>query len=169
MVDSQTWKLSASHNTEMAEAATSLRGWTSVQPQAPGMWVQVELPAPLTVAELQFDSSAVAGRGGGSGGPGRGAARAGGAGAGAAAGPPAVQPPPPVTDYPRGYSVTTSLDGTTWSRPIAQGKGTGSHMVIVLLPTRAKLIRITQTDTTPNAPTWSMSSLRLYEVPSAAR
>jgi hypothetical protein len=74
-----------------------------------------------------------------------------------------------VTDYPRGYSVTTSLDGTTWSRPVAQGKGVAAHMAIVLPPTRAKFVRITQTDTTPNAPTWSMSLLRIYEVPNAAR
>jgi glucosylceramidase len=74
-----------------------------------------------------------------------------------------------VTEYPRGYSVTTSLDGRTWGKPVAQGKGTAAHMVIVLPPTRAKFIRITQTDATPNAPDWSMSLLRVYEVPGAAR
>jgi hypothetical protein len=166
LVDSQTMKLSASHNSELAVAAMSVRGWTSMQPQAPGMWLQVELPTPTTVVELQFDSSAVAGRGGGSGtGNGRAQAAAPGV-AGAPAAPPVA---PPVTDYPRGYSVTTSLDGTTWSKPIAQGKGVPSHMVIVLPPTRAKFVRVTETDATPNAPTWSMANLRVYEVPGAAK
>lgn len=137
------------------------------------MWLQVELASPTTVTELQFDSTAIPGLGGGSG-PGRGGApagRAAGAAPGAepAAGPPVPPPPPPVTDYPRGYSVTTSLDGTTWGKPIAQGKGSASRMVVTLPPTRAKFIRITQTDTTPNAPHWSMSILRVYEVPGAAR
>jgi mono/diheme cytochrome c family protein len=163
MVDSQAWKLSASHNPAMAAAATTVRGWNSNQPQAPGMWLQVELAAPLTVTELQFDSTAIPGLGGGSGVPARGVA------AGGAAAPAAAPAPAAVTDYPRGYSVTTSLDGTTWSRPIAQGKGVASHMVIVLPPTRAKFIRITQTDATASAPMWSMSVLRVFELPSAAR
>ena len=65
--------------------------------------------------------------------------------------------------------MTTSLDGTTWSRPAAQGKGTGSRMNIVIPATRAKFVRITQTDTTPGAPAWALSNLRLYEVTSATR
>jgi mono/diheme cytochrome c family protein len=165
LVDAQTLKLSASQNAEQASAATSVRGWTSVQPQAAGMWVQMELPAPTTVVELQFDSTGVTGLGGGSGTPSGGRAQA-AAGRGRAAGPPAA---PAVTEYPRGYSVTTSIDGTTWSKPIAQGKGSPSHMVIVLPPTRATFVRITPTDTTPNAPTWAVANLRLYDVPAAGK
>jgi glucosylceramidase len=74
-----------------------------------------------------------------------------------------------VTDYPRGYSVTTSLDGSAWSQPVAEGQGTASHMTVVLPPTRAKFVRITQTDTPPGAPKWSMSNLRVYEVAETAR
>jgi len=185
MIEPQQWKLSASHNAVQAEAAPTLRGWTSLQPQEAGMWLQVELPVATTVTEVQFDSTAVAGRGGGGAnggragaGGGRGAAGGGrgavpdpatptaGAapGAGAAA---AAQAPALPTDYPRGYSVTTSTDGTTWSRPVAQGKGIATRMNIVIPPTRAKFVRITQTDTTPNAPAWSLSNLRLYEAASA--
>jgi hypothetical protein len=165
MVDSQGWTLTASHNTAMAANATSVRGWNSSQPQAPGMWLQVELPAPVTVTEVQFDSTAIPGLGGGSG-PSRGGARGAAAGRGAA---PVAPPAPGVTDYPRGYRITTSLDGTTWSRPVAQGKGSASHMVITFAPTRAKFVRITQTDTTPDAPVWSMSVLRLYELTTVGR
>ena len=38
-----------------AMAALSLSGWSSQTPQAPGMWFQIELPQPATVAE--FSSS----------------------------------------------------------------------------------------------------------------
>ncbi|MEO8480796.1 MAG: c-type cytochrome [Acidobacteriota bacterium] len=168
IVDSQGLRLSASHNSATAAGATTVRGWNSGQPQAAGMWIQVELPSALTVTELQFDSTAIPGLGGGSG-PGRGAAPAATAAAGAAAAAPAPAAPPPVSDYPRGYSVTTSLDGTTWGKPVAQGKGSASHMAVVLPPTRAKFIRISQTDTMSNPPNWSMSVLRVYEVPSGAR
>ena len=42
-------------------------GWTTGVPQQPGMWFQVELPAPVMLTELQFTSSMI---GGGDGLPG---------------------------------------------------------------------------------------------------
>jgi len=77
--------------------------------------------------------------------------------------------PAPAGAYPRGYSVTVSTDGKTWSKPVATGKGTGTRTDIVLTPTRAKYVRVTQTDTvteTP-APNWSITNLRVYEAPAA--
>lgn len=64
-----TWKVSASHATENAGRGLTTQGWSSGAPVEPGMWYQVELPEPVMVAELQFNSPA----GGRGGGPGRGA------------------------------------------------------------------------------------------------
>jgi glucosylceramidase len=60
--------------------------------------------------------------------------------------------------------VEVSIDGTTWSAPVAEGEGAGPSTVITLAPTRARFIRITQTATVENAPSWSIQRLRLYEV-----
>ncbi len=71
----------------------------------------------------------------------------------------------PVFGYPRGYSVQVSVDGTTWSKPVAEGKGDGARTTITFAPTRAKMVRITQTDTAADAPNWSIGNLRIYEAP----
>ena len=66
-LDSQQWKLTASHGAETAAGGATLRGWTSGAPQAPGMWFAVELPQPAMVTEVQFDSMTLSprqGRGG---------------------------------------------------------------------------------------------------------
>ncbi len=76
---------------------------------------------------------------------------------------------PPTPTYPRGYSVTTSLDGKTWSKPVAVGKGESSKTTIAFPPTRAKFVRITQTDTVAGAGNWVMNNLRVLEVPPAAK
>ena len=52
---------------------------------------------------------------------------------------------------------------------MAEGKGSGSRMNIAFPATRAKFVRITQTDTTPSAPPWALSNMRLYEVTNATR
>ena len=111
------------------------------------MWLTIALPQPASVTELQFDSIVSTQRGG----RGRGAA-----GAGASA---------PVVGYPRGYSVHVSMDGATWSKPVAAGKGNGPRTTITFAPTRAAFVRITQTDTTADAPAWSVRNLRVYEAP----
>jgi hypothetical protein len=59
------------------------------------------------------------------------------------------------------------FDGTSWSEPIAVGKGEGPHTTITFAPTRAKFVRITQTETTAEAPAWSMRNLRLCEAAQA--
>ena len=69
--------------------------------------------------------------------------------------------------YPRGYSVQTSMDGKSWSKPVAEGKGQGSRTSITFAPTRAKFVRVNQTGS--DAATWSINNLRVYEAPSAAK
>ena len=71
-----------------------------------------------------------------------------------------------MAEYPRGYSVTVSLDGKTWSAPVAQGQGTGTSTVISFAPVNAKFVRITQT-ASGTAPAWSIQRLRLYRAPAA--
>ena len=151
----------------------TLRGWNSGAPQAPGMWFQVELPQPVLLTEVQFDSPAhsevaVA------------AARLDAAhwrAAPARAGAPARRHPAhqarpaaartpsrhPRPGYPRAYSVQVSMDGKKWSKPVAEGKGEGARTTITFAPTRAQFVRITQTDNIADAPAWTIRGLRLYE------
>ena len=70
--------------------------------------------------------------------------------------------------YPRGYRVQTSLDGKTWSAPVAEGQGSGSPTVIAFRPVRLKFVRITQTATAGDVPAWAMQRLRLYQAPGRA-
>ena len=156
MISDDTWKLSASHNTETAARALTMTSWSSQTAQVPGMWFQIELPQPATVTEIQFTSTG-AGRGGGGGG---------GQGRGAAVGPPAVPAGPPPTGFPRGYKVETSLNGTAWT-VAAEGNGDGASTVITFRPVRAKFVRMTQTATADGAPPWSIQQMRLFEVATA--
>ncbi len=71
--------------------------------------------------------------------------------------------------YPRGYQVQVSMDGTTWSAPVAEGKGTGRSTLISFAPVQAKFVRITQTATVDNAPPWAVMLMRVYEAGPAAR
>jgi mono/diheme cytochrome c family protein/glucose/arabinose dehydrogenase len=146
-LDWQPWKLTASHGAATATGAATLRGWTSGAPQVPGMWFQVELPQAVLVTELQFHSAnAPNARGGARGAPAPGAV-----------------PPPPIVWYPRSYSVQLSMDGKKWSKPVAEGQGTGAHTTATFAPARAQFVRITQTDNIPDAPQWSIRNLRVFE------
>ncbi len=142
------WKVTASHNSDAAATALKMNTWSTGASQAPGMWFQIEFPQPVNLTEIEFDSPNAGGRGGGGGGARGGAAPA----------------PPPVVQAPKGYKVELSLDGVKWgAKPVAEGKGTAAHTAITFAPTRAKFIRITQTDTVEGAPMWQMSNVRLYE------
>ena len=148
----------------IAGGALTLAGWTTAAPQAAGMWWQVELPAPVTLSEIQFDSPA-GGRGfgiGSLGGGGRGGtvnsvepAAGGGGGRGNAA-----TPPPGL--YPRAYRVHTSLDGKTWGRPVAEGPGAPGQTSITFRPVQARFVRISLgPPTEADPPVWSMLNVRL--------
>ena len=121
------------------------------------MWLQVELPQPVQLTELEFQSSAVAmdNQPAVPGAP----TRTGLGGRGIPGAPP---PPPLAPGFPRAFQVQVSMDGTTWSKAVAEGKGAGSRTDVAFPPVRAKFVRITQTASAPDAP-WSVERLRLYE------
>jgi mono/diheme cytochrome c family protein len=132
-----TWRVTASHNSATAGAGLTLAGWTSGQPQQAGMWYQVELPNPVMIAEVQFDSAG--------GGPLGRAVRAGG---------------PGTTGYARQYEVRVSLDGRTWGTPVATGQGT-PLTIAAFRPVRGRFVRVTQTGTGAGAPPWVVQSFRI--------
>jgi mono/diheme cytochrome c family protein len=150
LVPDDKWRVTASHDgkpTPQANAegrynfigdasgAMSFLGWTTGVPQQPGMWLQIELPAPQALTEIQFTSSPAGGGRSGS---------------------------PPDWTYPRGYQVQVSADGKAWSAPVAEGRGVPGTTVITFGPVSARFVRITQTATVTDAPAWSMRLLRLY-------
>jgi mono/diheme cytochrome c family protein/glucose/arabinose dehydrogenase len=187
------WTLTASHNSEAAANISSGAGrWDTGVAQQPGMWFQIELPEPVTIAELQFDSQA-GGRGngglggfgglgvtppaaaappGGRAGPPAGAAGAAGrgapgagrgaGGAGRGGGGGRGRGGGPPAIGPVGYHVQLSMDGTTWSQPGAQGAGDTPTTIVMFRPARAKAIRITQTGTAPNGEQWAVQQVRIY-------
>ncbi|MEK8132293.1 discoidin domain-containing protein [Paenibacillus filicis] len=67
-------------------------------------------------------------------------------------------------DYPRGYSVSVSEDGLTWSSPIASGNGSALTQVEFSEQT-ARYLRITLTKSAGNY--WSIQNLKLFGSPSA--
>jgi hypothetical protein len=141
------WKLTASHNSDVAIGALSLTGWNAGGHET-GMWFQIELPKPEGVTELQFQSPAPGGRGG-----------AGPAAAVTSSGAPVMAPP----GYPRGYKVEASADGTSW-RAVAEGTGTGPNTVVTFQPVDAKFVRVSLTTDAQDAPAWSIQNLRIYAV-----
>jgi mono/diheme cytochrome c family protein len=178
-----TWKATASHNAERAANGLTLAAWTTGTPQEPGMWFQVELPQPVTIAEVQFDSGQPGGGGRGRGG--RGAAAAAGGGRATQPGAPqpaATQPagqaspgastePRPGTgrgsapvfgSYPIGYRIQLSMDGRSWSASVAEGKGRPATTIATFRPAQAKFIRVTQTEKAEGAPAWSVLNFRVY-------
>lgn len=121
------------------------------------MWLQVELPTPTVLTEVQFDSNAVAvdEQPAVPGAP----TRTGG-------GRPAGAPPPPA--YPRGYRVQVSVDGNAWGKPVAEGKGNGRHTVVPFSPVKAKFVRMIQTEKVSDPAPWSVERLQLYEAGAAS-
>ena len=138
LVPDPSWKATASHNPATASAALNFSGWSTDVPQAADMWFQVELPAPVMLTEIQFDSPAQ--QGGGRGG--------------------ATAP----ARHPRGYRVQVSADGRTWSAPVAEGEGS-TTTTIIFSPVRAKFVRLTQTAAAADLPPWFIRSMRLFHVP----
>jgi mono/diheme cytochrome c family protein len=138
------WVASASHNAERAANGLTLAAWTTGEPQRPGMWFQVELPKPVTVTEIQFESGPPGGR---TGRGGRGGGRGG---------------PPSFGSFPVEYQVQVSMDGKSWGKPIAEGVGTGTPTIISFRPVQARFVRVTQTGTADNQAAWSVLNFRVY-------
>jgi glucose/arabinose dehydrogenase/cytochrome c5 len=177
--DQKTWKATASDNPDAAARALleTGAGWFSGKSQQSDAWYQIELPKVTTVTEIEFDSPAPPG--GGSGGPPprvtnepqtgniapnasgaeRAAARRNATGGGIAG---FLASLSARAGYPRAYKVQVSLDGTTWSPPVAEGHGAPTT-IIAFAPVRAKFVRITQTASPESAPAWSIQRLKLYQ------
>jgi glucosylceramidase len=66
---------------------------------------------------------------------------------------------PDTSDYPRGYAVSTSADGVTWSPPVT-GSGAGQLTSIALAGDPVRYLRIMQTAVAPQW--WSVADLRVY-------
>ena len=62
-------------------------------------------------------------------------------------------------DYPRGYTLETSTDGSTWT-PQASGAGGGQLTTIDIPATSARYVRVTQTGSSGSW--WSVADLRVY-------
>jgi glucose/arabinose dehydrogenase/mono/diheme cytochrome c family protein len=141
------WKASASHNNE--NAANGINGsgttrWTTNARQEPGMWFQIELPQPTTIAEIIVDASM-----------GGGFAGFGGRGTG---GMPALGM--------SAYRLQVSMDGTTWGDPIAEGQGqpTNPTTVMSFAPVQAKFVRITQTQSVQFNVGWAIQRVRIFAI-----
>ncbi len=161
-----TWKFSASHNAAVASNVISIQPWSSGEPQQAGMWIQVELPRPVSLIELQFESSIVEDANVivVPGAPTRTTAAAAGGGRFGRGNTPRVGPLTP--GFPRGYEVKTSTDGTTWTT-VAEGRGEGTATNIRFGPVQARFVRVVQTAAGPGLPPWSVQRLKLFEPRSA--
>ncbi len=71
-------------------------------------------------------------------------------------------------DYPRGYKINVSNDGSQWNEPIATGKGNSRTTEILFPSTKTKFIRITQTGTARGL-FWSIHELQVLQPPEPAK
>jgi glucosylceramidase len=63
-------------------------------------------------------------------------------------------------DYPRGYTITTSNDGATWSTVVANAAGTGQFTTADLGNRATRYLRITLTASAPSW--WTVADVRAY-------
>jgi glucosylceramidase len=63
-------------------------------------------------------------------------------------------------DYPRGYTVATSTDGTHWTTAVADGTGSGQFTTIDLHGRGVRYVRITLT--AASGSWWSVADVRAY-------
>jgi glucosylceramidase len=63
-------------------------------------------------------------------------------------------------DYPRGYSVTTSRDGVTWTTATTSGAGSGQFTTVDLLGRPIRYVRLTLT--VAGGSWWSVADVRAY-------
>jgi hypothetical protein len=148
------------------------------------MWLQIELPEPATLVEIQLDSSA-AGRAnpglGGFGGlgvttpstpagtpvapagasPESSAAGRGTASARKETGRSGSRGAAPAAS-PAAYTVELSMDGTEWSTPVAEHTGQPPASIVTFHPTQAKFIRVTQKSAAAGS---AVQQVRIYRVP----
>ena len=153
LVPDASWKVTASHDARPAPQANaeggynfignaagalSFLGWTTGVPQQPGMWFQIELPAPRDAdrdpVHVVDDRRACAAR-------------------------------PPAWTFPRGYQVQVSADGIDLERAGRRRRGRArarrDHVRAGQREVRAHHADCDRDD----APPWSMRLVRFYEAP----
>jgi glucosylceramidase len=64
-------------------------------------------------------------------------------------------------DYPRGYAVQTSANGTDWNTVVPDGQGTGQFTTVDLPGNPIQYVRLTLTTADPND-WWSVADVRAY-------
>jgi hypothetical protein len=74
---------------------------------------------------------------------------------------------PSANDYPRGYQVNLSNDGSNWGSPVATGAGSSAVTTITFPPQTARYLRITQTGSA-SGNYWSIHELNVYATPPTA-
>ncbi|HEX7735524.1 MAG TPA: discoidin domain-containing protein [Ktedonobacteraceae bacterium] len=113
-LDRTGWNASASVSHDGEPASNALDSvfttrWSSGQPQAAGLWFQVDMGKTQSFSSIALDCGASGG------------------------------------DYPRGYQVFVSNDGSTWGNPIASGQGSGGYTVITFPQQSARYIKVVLT------------------------
>jgi uncharacterized repeat protein (TIGR02543 family) len=64
-------------------------------------------------------------------------------------------------DYPRGYQVNVSNDGSTWGSPVATGTGS-AVTTVTFAPQTARYIRVMQTGSVTGSVWWSIHEFNVY-------
>ncbi len=147
LLNQSEWKATASHNPEAAQNGINGTGttrWATTTGQEPGMWYQIELPRPVTIAEMFVDASVGGGRGMFNVAPGT---------------RPAIGP--------IAYRVQVSMDGSTWSEPVAEsigGSGISRTAVIAMTPVKAKFVRITLAGKPVAQVGWAIQRVRIWGI-----
>ena len=135
VTNQSTWKVTASHNSEMAQNATAgasrQTAWVVGASQASGMWFQIELPEPIPICEINLDAAT--------------------SNAGKVAG------------FPRLSKVQLSMDGREWINPTVEIQRRGPAFVFLFDPIRAKVIRIVSTSSAPDDAPWSISRAQITQ------
>jgi hypothetical protein len=67
-------------------------------------------------------------------------------------------------NYPRGYQIVVSTNGTTWSSPVATGTPTAQFVVATFPTQQARYLKIIQTGTSASN-SWSIHELNVYGQP----
>ncbi|HVU51857.1 MAG TPA: discoidin domain-containing protein [Polyangia bacterium] len=67
-------------------------------------------------------------------------------------------------DYAHGYQIVVSMDGVSFSAPVASGSGTGQVVTATFAPLVTRFVRVVNTQAvTPNW--WSIAELNIYGTP----
>jgi mono/diheme cytochrome c family protein len=146
-------KITASHTASTRiggnvspQSAFTYEGWSTGKKQEKDMWYQVELPKPMNISELQFNSAAIRRFGQRNG---------------------TTPPPPPqVTQtFPRKYTIETSLDGNSWEESAKHLIGNEGDNTVLLNSQKIKFLRIKleegleqETETIP----WTMKQVKIF-------